>query len=123
MNLNIIAKIGSSASVICILFLPLIGCSGDEITGMQILSHDDMWIEVKALLVASIVCGILAVFVTNRIYRGVMAALAIGALTIAFMIATNRNAMFYLKWGAYASLVGFLVTLITSFVPQPDDTR
>lgn len=123
MNVNrIIAKITSSAAVLFILFLPLIGCQGEELTGVELISHDDMWVEVKVLLVVAIVFGGVVLLLSNRVHMGVSALLAVAALTIAFFIATTKNEFFELRNGAYFALIGFLVTVIVSFTGRAEQS-
>lgn len=115
-NNKLIPKLGSGIAVVCILFLPFVGCGEQNFTGLDILQHKEVGMDIKLFLAASILCGVAVFFLKEYLHYAISAIAGIITLIIAYLIAHNKNEAIELKFGAFLAIIGYVVTAITSYL-------
>ena len=115
-NYLIFAKIGAALAIICILFLPVVGCGDQNLNGIELIKEKNIWSEVKFFIIASITCGIIIFFLKKHIMVAITAIGGIFSLIIAYLIAHDKSGSIDLKIGSYFAFLFYSITAIISFI-------
>jgi len=117
---KLIAKFGAVMAIFCILFLPFVGCGGQNLTGLDVMQNERIGADIKFFIIASIACGVLIIFLKNYIISAIIAVGGIVSLLIAYFIAHSKIDAIELKTGAFLAITGYVITVIASFLKQSD---
>lgn len=110
-----ISSLGAGIAILSILFLPVAGCMEYNITGLEILSKEEIEPESKLYIIAAIGCGILIFFLANRIGRAVSAIGGGISLFIAYFIAHAENELIEMRAGAIIAILSYTAIAILNF--------
>lgn len=114
-NTKIISSLGSAMAILCILFLPFVGCGEENLTGMQVIQHQQIGQDIKAFVILSILCGLLIFFFNRHVEIAITAVLGIASLFISYLIAHSKNAGIELRIGAFLSIGAYVITALVNF--------
>ncbi|MBW0161252.1 MAG: SHOCT domain-containing protein [Sediminibacterium sp. Gen4] len=110
------SKVLSLVAIISIIFLPFIGCGGDNINGADIVKSRDVPIEIKLFLIGSIICGVMILFLKKYIHLALMSVMGIFMLLVSYFIAKDKLGQIELKIGAIVSISTYTIIAISSFL-------
>ena len=122
-NVKLISKLGGAVAVVSILFLPVVGCGGENVNGVQIIQSDHVSSDIKAFIVVAIACGGLIFILKNYIQLAVTAIAGIASLLIGYLIAKDKIGGIDLKAGGILGIIGFLITAIISFLNSSENKK
>tara|TARA_R110002072_G_scaffold131249_1_gene270726 strand:+ start:175 stop:546 length:372 start_codon:yes stop_codon:yes gene_type:complete len=114
-NHKLISKYGAGIAVVCIMFLPVVGCGGDNLNGFEILKHKDIWVEVKIFIALSIVSGIAILFMKHYAKMTIGAIAGLVSLLLAYFIAHSKNEGFELKIGGSLGAISYAVSAVAAY--------
>lgn len=113
---KLISNTGAAMAIICILFLPFVGCGGQNLTGIDVIKHNGIGIEIKFFVVASIICAGIIFALKEHIQLAVSAIAGVVSLLIAFLIAQSKMEGLELKFGAFLALIAYSVIAVINFL-------
>lgn len=120
-NQKLIIKFSSAIALVCILFLPIVGCNGLDFSGFDIFKNEAIWIELKICILIAIACGILILCFKEYLHFAISAISGIVTLIIAYLFAYSKNEGFNLKIGAFIGIIGYSISAILSFLKLIDN--
>ena len=115
-NYRLISNIGAACAILCIIFLPVVGCGDANLTGIDIIKDNQIGTSIKIFVIAAIICGVLIFFLKELLHIAICAIAGAVALFIAYMIAHSENESIEMKIGAILALIGYAVTAVTNFL-------
>lgn len=101
-------------AVIFILFMPVVGCGGENYNGIELIQEKEVWKEVKACIVLSVVCGLVVLMLRAYMHMAIAALAGAISLLLSYVIAHSKNEGFELKIGAILALMSFMVSMVVS---------
>jgi hypothetical protein len=122
-NRKTISNIGGAIAVISILFLPVVGCGGENVNGIQIIQSDHVSSDIKAFFSVAIICGGLIFLFKNYVQLAITGIVGILSLLIGYLIAKDKINGIDLKAGGVLGIIGFLVTTIINFLDPTQEKK
>lgn len=123
-NYKPISKIGGAVAAVSVLFLPIVGCGGESVNGLDVIKGDHVDGILKACVAASVLCGIIILFLHQHKNFIAMSIAGILSLLAGYMIARNKLPV-ELKAGAFLAFLAFGTTAGVNFMakskPAPED--
>lgn len=108
---GVLSKAGGILALISLLFLPLGGCEGITLTGIDALKYSDVSQTIKVMLIFSMACAVLTFAVKSAEAYFTTGGVGVGSLLLAYMIA-RQDVPVDLKAGGYLAILGFGLVLI-----------
>ena len=121
-NIHLI-KLGGMMALVCFLFMPVAGCGGMTISGVDLMKTGGYDNSVKVFSGLAMLCAVLMIFVPDKIVTSICSIGGLISLVIAFLIVKGKMSSgndfgisnsIEIKSGAYLSMVGFIVSSIAS---------
>jgi len=114
------SKLAAVLAIISILFLPVAGCGGRNVTGIDIIKEEQIEASIKIFLLLSIICGIIILFLKNYIPIAFLAIGGIVTLFISYFIAHDKLDRIELKVGAFIAIISYAANAVIGFVTKDE---
>src|ERR1700729_699493 len=111
-NYKLLSKLGGAIAIISILFLPVVGCGGENANGIQIVQSDHVSSDIKAFIIVAIACGVLILLLKTSIQLALTGVAGIASLLIGYFMAKDKLGGVDLKAGYYFAIIGFGLTTV-----------
>lgn len=113
-NYRVFSGTGGAIAVVCILFLPVIGCGNETINGIEIVQSRNVSVEIKFFIVLSVIAGVAILFLKQQVAAFVAGIIGLASLLFSYLIAHNKMQAIELKMGAYLAMIGFVITAVVN---------
>jgi len=110
MKKGILSKIGGGLAIFSMLFLPLGGCQGVGVNGLNLIADGDIGVDIKFMLIIALAGAAVAFFVKATGLYFASGGGGLGALLIGYVIAYSQFPI-QLMIGSYLAIGGFLLIL------------
>lgn len=107
---------GAVIAILSILFLPVVGCGDENLTGVDLVQLQEVGLDTKIFTIAAILSGLFVLVSRNPITKGIGALCGALALIIAFLLARYGYEFIELKLGAYIAIIGYVFSALVSFI-------
>ncbi|PQJ12993.1 hypothetical protein CJD36_004410 [Flavipsychrobacter stenotrophus] len=115
-NTGFFSGMGGVIAIVSILFLPIIGCGGDTITGVGIFKSNQVSSEIKLFIGIAVLMGLVLIFLRKYLVAAITGIAGLVSLLIAYSIAHSKIAGIELKFGAFFAMIGFAISSLVNFL-------
>lgn len=119
-NPKLISKIVAAIAIVSIIFLPVVGCGGENASGIDIVKSEQISPAIKLFLICSVICGIIIFFLKEYIHLAVTAIIGILTLLISYFIAKDKLGQLELKTGAFLSILSYVTIAVIGFIKSSE---
>ncbi len=111
-NQKIISNIGGAVAFVSIFFLPVVGCGGKNVNGIQIVQSDHVSADIKAFIMVSVLCAGLIIILKSYIQSGIAAITGLISLLVGYFIVKDKLDALDFKIGGILATIGFVISAI-----------
>ena len=111
---------GGTVALVSILFLPIVGCGGDNATGLQVIQSTNIPGNIKVFVALAAFAALLCIFLWHHIAAIAASIGGFVSLLIAYNLGHSKLEGIEMKAGAYLAMLGFAVTVIVNFLKLDD---
>ena len=120
---GVLSKAGGILAIISLTVLPLAGCGNSTVSGIEVLTTEDVSIGVKLLLIVSVLCAIGALFGKTRVVFLTLGLVGLGSLITSYVILRQEYYnMIEMKTGGYLSIISFILILGDGFISSQNNS-
>lgn len=126
MRTGIVSNFCAGIAIVSILFLPVVGCADQNMSGLQLLNESQVDMDMKYFLIGSLICAGMIFLFRLKGARIIAAILGFIFLISAYLIAHSKNELIELRFGSVIAFLSFGYVVISNALfeseTQPDQS-
>ena len=112
----IIGRAGAILALVAFLFLPVAGCNGMGMTGVEVLQYEGLSETIKLVVIFCLICAVIGIISRPAGLCFLMGILGIAAIFTGYYMVRRDGGYIELMMGSYLAILGFAGLIIEGVI-------